>query len=90
MGRPFDQQLIITDSDTHEKVSEAEAQENQLTEDLVDLWEVFVTQYVLREARERAIPEGTVHGELTVNTLVFDLLESLVRLLAQSLIELQD
>lgn len=89
MDRPF-QQLLVTESDTQEEVTQVEVQEDQLTKDLVDLWEVSVTQYVQREARERVVLEGTMHSELTVNTAIFDLLKNLPRLLARNLIELQD
>lgn len=67
-----------------------EACEDQPTKDLVDLWEVSVTQYMQREARERVVLEGTVRGELMINLAVFDLLGSLLRLLVRNLIELQD
>lgn len=90
MGRPFNQQLTVVDSDTHEERTEEEAREDQLTADLVELWNMSVTQYVQREARERVVSEGTIRGELTVNTPVFDLLGSIPRLLARNPIALQD
>lgn len=90
MGWPFNQQLIVVDSDTHEESTAEEAREDQLTTDLVELWDMSVMQYVQREAQERAVSEGTVRGELTVNTPIFDLLGSIPRLLARNLIALQD
>lgn len=90
MGRPFNQQLIVVDNDTHNESTAEEAREDQLTIDLVELWDVSVTQYVQREAQERVVSEGTVRGELTVSTPVFDLLGSIPRLLARNLIALQD
>lgn len=71
-------------------MTQVEVQEDQLMKDLVDLWEVLVTQYVQREARERAVPKRTVRSELTVNIVVFDLLGSLPTLLAQNQIKLQN
>lgn len=52
MGQPFQQQLLVTESETQEEVTQAKVQEDQLIEDLVDLWEVLVTHYVQREAQE--------------------------------------
>ncbi|XP_059075173.1 uncharacterized protein LOC131875156 [Cryptomeria japonica] len=43
MGRPFEQQLIVVDSDTYEESTVEEEREDQLTADLLELWDVSVT-----------------------------------------------
>lgn len=49
MGRPFEQQTVVTDNGVE---VEEETCEYQLTQDLVYLWEVSINQYVQREAQE--------------------------------------
>lgn len=73
MSRTFDQQTVITDSDIEE---EEVTREDQLTQDLALAWEVAIDEYVQQEAEQRALPSGTVNVELTVNEVVYDLLEA--------------
>lgn len=53
---------------------------DKLTQDMVCLWEVFVNQYVRREARENKVLESIVWDALTMNGVVDCLLSRLPRL----------
>lgn len=64
--------------------------EDQLTKDLVHAWEVVVGENVRWEVEKRALPTGTVLAKLTVNKVVYDLLGSLPRFLAQRLVEVEE
>lgn len=43
MGRPFDQQIVIIDSDIEE---EEVTREDQLTWDLVQVWDIVVDEHI--------------------------------------------
>ena len=77
MGRPFIPCIQITNSDREE---EEITREDQLTRDLVTAWDVAIDQYVQREARERMVPKSTVHNELSVPQVVYDLLGEIPQL----------
>ena len=79
MGRPFEQKTVINDSGVEE---EEVTREDQLTQDLVQAWEVTMDKYLRREAEHRALPTDIVHVELVVNKAVYYLIEVLLRLLA--------
>ena len=87
MGRPFIPCIQIINSDGEE---EEITREDQLTRDLLTVWEVAVEQYVQREARERTVPESTVCDELSVPPTVHDLLGKIPRLLARNLVHIED
>lgn len=85
MGRAFDQSILVTDSDIEDNTEVT--RDDQLTQDLIHTWDVFVDQYIQREVELSAVLAGTVRAELNVNQAVHDLLGSLPRLLARVLVE---
>lgn len=88
MGRGFIEQTLVTDSDPEDNKI---MREDQVTQDLIQSWEVAVDKYVEREAKQRgAISPTIVRAELSVNSAVYDLLGSIPRLLARELVKLEE
>lgn len=88
MGRPFDQNILVTDSDIEDNTEVT--REDQLTQDLIHAWDVSVDRYVQQEAELSVVSADTVRAELNVNQAVHDLLGSLPRLLARVLVEREE